>query len=342
MKFLLTGGNGYIGTHLAKNLLDHGHEVNALIYYGTDPSALRQYGASVYEGDIRDYRSVERAAKGCEAAYHLASYVGIWAHDPGVFEDINVHGTITLLNVCRNLGIKRVVMSSSCGIFGPSGNGELIDETHEVNGRSGDAYERSKFKQVEVAENYLDDGVEVLFVYPTRVFGPGIKSDGNSLTKIFEGVLDGSWKIMLGSGRNVGNYVYVEDVVRGMTLVMDKGESGEGYILGGYNFNYNFLFEMLQFLSGRQVRLRTVPAFLLRVVGLVCEFISSWTNRKPFITYRAAVKYTSDWNVSIEKVKQLGYRPTPVTEAFRRTIAAIEVNTASTESTALRPTASLG
>jgi farnesol dehydrogenase len=323
MKFLLTGSNGYIGNHLATALLNNGHKVHALIYTGTDGSALSEKGAEVFVGDIRDYKSVERAARGCDAVFHLASYVGLWARDPGVFYEVNVRGTQTLLNACRNLGIKRVLVSSSCGIFGPSDHGGIVDEKRNNFDKLSDPYDVSKFHQVEIAKNFLDDGIEVVFVYPTRVFGPGIESDGNSLTRIFEGVLDGSWKFMLGNGKNMGNYVYVKDVVKGILLVMDHGKTGEGYILGGYNFTYNFLFEMLQYLTGRQLQLISIPAFGLRLAGRICEIVARWTGKKPFITGHAAKKFTSDWKVSTRKIRQLGFRPPPISKALKCTLGSI-------------------
>lgn len=330
MKFLLTGGNGYIGSHLATMLRRQGHEVNALIYYGTDAGILPGIGARVYDGDIRDYESVTRAAQGCDAVFHLASYVSMWAKDQKIFHEINVEGTQTLLDVCRDHGIRRVLISSSCGIFGPSRNGEYIDEEHHNNHRLVDPYEISKNAQVEIGKRYLKDGIEVLFVYPTRVFGPGLKCDGNSLTQIFEGVMKGTWRYVFGDGKIMGNYVYVKDVVRGMLLVMRYGVSGEGYILGGYNFTYNFLFEMLQYLTGRQLRIIYIPAFLLKLTGWICECKARWTGKKPFITCHAARKFTAHWIVCTRKIQQLGYRPTPLIKALNETLCSIDVPVKST------------
>jgi nucleoside-diphosphate-sugar epimerase len=323
MRTLITGANGYIGSHLVDQLLQQGHDVNALIFEGTDASMLENKPVKIFTGDVRNYESLEQAVAGCETVFHLASLVGIWNKNPRLFHEINVKGTENLLRACQSQDVRRVLICSSCGIFGPSKNGEFVDETRYGNARLTDPYEVSKYRQVELGKRYLGQGLEVVFVYPTRVFGPGIRSDGNSLTSILEGVANGTWRIILGSGKNVANYIFVDDVVRGMSLAMEKGENGEGYILGGTNVTYDQLFGLLQKISGKQIKLTRVPYPVLRMVAFFEVIRSKITGKKPFITAHAAKKYTSDWPVSTQKIQlQLGFQPTPLEVAMRLTLEA--------------------
>jgi nucleoside-diphosphate-sugar epimerase len=325
MKTLITGGNGYIGSHLATALLEKGHSLHALIYPGTDASTLLEQGVKVFTGDIRDYHSVERAARGCGQVYHLASYVSLWAQKPSIFYDINVKGTQNLLNVCRNSSVRRVLVCSSCAVFGPSQNGEMVNETTDYSAQLKGHYELSKFHQVEVAKNYMDDGLEIVFVYPTRVFGPHLKSASSALSTIIEGVLRGTWRIIPGSGKSVANYIFVEDVVKGMLLAMEKGGNGEGYILSGHHVTYGGLFEMvLEAAVQRPRRFIRIPYPVMWLAGSALELYSKLTGKKPPITRHSAWKFDANWKVSSEKIKQsLGFEPTPMRDAIQATVEAI-------------------
>jgi len=339
MKTLITGGNGYIGSHLATALLEKGHSIHALIYPGTDASGLLAQGVKVFTGDIRDYRSVERAAEGCGQVYHLASYVSLWAPDPGIFYDINVKGTQNLLNVCRNNGIRRVLVCSSCAVFGPSENGGVVDETTDYTARLKGHYEWSKFQQVEVAKNYMDDGLEIVFVYPARVFGPRIKSASNAVSAILEGVLRSKWHLIPGNGKSVANYVFVNDVVKGMMLAMGKGGNGEGYILGGYHATYRELFAMVLEADSRQPRhFIHIPYPLMWLTGAALELYEKFSGRKPAVTRHSAWKVNANWRVSSKKiVTSLGFRPTPLWEAIRMTVESMPGGKSTPESHQLPP-----
>lgn len=325
MKYLVTGANGYIGTQLVHALLQYGHTVNAFILHGTDASKLLHPNVTLFEGDILSYPDVARSVTGCDAAFHLASVVSPWEENPEIFHRINVIGTQTLLRACAYQQVKRVVVSSSCGIFGPSRDGRMVDEQTDNLANLDEPYELSKYHQMEVAKNFLDEGLEILLAYPTRVYGPGLKSYGNSLTAIIEGALKGTWRIIPGSGKSYGNYVFVKDVVKGMLLIMEKGKSGEDYILGGQNATYNDLFNTLQHISGRKLSLFRIPPFLMRLLGKAGEFLARWTHKKPLLTVHGAEKFTSDWLVSTRKIREdLGFRPISLEEGMRRTVEGIQ------------------
>ena len=324
MKYLVTGANGYIGEHLLPALLEKGHTVHAFLLKGTDTSFLLKNGVTVFEGDILDPISLGHAANGCDAAFHLASLVSPWEKDPQLFHRINVGGTQTLLRVCVEKNVKRVLVCSSCGIFGPSTNGNLVNERTDHFSRLREPYEFSKYHQREVAKNFPGEGLEILIAYPTRVFGPGLKSHGNTLTAIIEGALNGSWHLIPGNGNSYGNYVFVDDVAKAMILIMEKGQSGEDYIIGGQNATYNDLFDILQRIATRRFSLFRVPSPVLRLLAAFEETRARLTGKRPFITRFAAQKFTSDWLVSTQKIrKKLGYRPISLEEGIRRTVKAI-------------------
>jgi nucleoside-diphosphate-sugar epimerase len=325
MKTLITGANGYIGNHLAEELLNRGYEVNALMLKGTDAHSLDYLPVNIFFGDVRHAETLEPALEGCDTVFHLASLVGFWAKDPNVFHDVNVVGTDTLLKTCLRKGVKRVVVVSSCGVFGLSHKNQTLDERTDNGAKLTDPYEVSKFRQVEVSKKYLDYGLEVVFVYFSRVFGPGIKSDGNSITGIIEGMLNGTWRIIPGSSNTIGNYAFVQDVVNGIFQVMVRGRNGESYILGGENLSYGQLFGYVEELSGRHFKLTRIPYPLMFLIGCVEEIRSKLTGKKPFITTFIARKFTTNAIISCQKAKdELGYYVTPAKEAIRQTLVALQ------------------
>ncbi|MCF8245211.1 MAG: NAD-dependent epimerase/dehydratase family protein [Saprospiraceae bacterium] len=324
MKTLITGANGYIGNHLAEELLNRGYDVNTLMLKGTDAQSLDYLPVNVFFGDVRQAETLEPALEGCDTVFHLASVVGIWAKDPTVFHSVNVVGTDTLLKTCLRKGVRRVVVVSSCGVFGLSHQNQTLDEQTDNGANLTDPYEVSKFQQVEVSKKYLEYGLEVVFVYLARVFGPGIKSEGNSITGIIEGIVNGTWRIVPGNGKTIGNYAYVHDVANGMIQAMVRGRSGEGYILGGENLSYLQLFGFVEELAGRHFNLTRIPYPLLWMVGLVEGTRSKITGKKPFITTFIARKFTTNAIFSCQKAKnEIGYTVTTAKEAVRQTLGGL-------------------
>ncbi len=280
---------------------------------------------NIFTGNIQDEASLAPALEGCDTVFHLASVVGLWAKNPNIFHEVNVIGTDTLLKNCLRKGIKKVVVVSSCGAFGLPEAGKMLDETVENGEKLTDPYEVSKYNQVAISKKYLEYGLEVVFVYLSRVFGPGIKSDGNSITGIFEGMLNGTWRIIPGDGKTVANYAFVHDVVNGMVKAMERGGNGEGYILGGENLDYDQLFDHVEALTGRHFKLRKIPYPVMWFLGWEEEWRSKLIGSKPFVTRFGAKKFTMDCPISCLKAQmQLGYRITPVKDALKFTLDTLQ------------------
>lgn len=334
MKYLITGANGYIGTHLVRQLAQQGDEAHAFILPGTDDSLLQHPNIRIFEGDILQPEDLPEALCGCDAVFHLASIVSPWERDPGIFHRVNVQGTQLLMEHCLEQGIRRVLISSSCGIFGPSRKGLPVDETTDNAANLREPYELSKYHQAETAKRFLQKGLEVVVVYPTRVYGPGIDSHGATMTRIIRQAAEGNWHIIPGNGKGIGNYVLVEDVALGMARVMEEGHNGEGYILGGDNAAYDDLFRLVQQNIPETIRLFKAPYYLLYLAALEEELRAKWTGKPPFITRHGAKKFTGNWAVSTAKIRrELGFCHTPLEEGIRLTIESFGLSGSTRHST---------
>jgi nucleoside-diphosphate-sugar epimerase len=217
--------------------------------------------------------------------------------------------------------VERVLICSSGGVFGPSQSGELIEENKLVPFEALGAYEKSKFLQREVALQYCCESLQTVIVYPTRVFGPGPRTPASSLTHLLQNAVRRQRCFVPGNGHNTGNYVFVDDVAQGMLLAMDRGQAGEGYILGGSNLTYLELIHHLERTTRRSIAVWRIPKPALRTVAQL-EWFRSWIfQTRPALSMQAVEKYTADWPVSIAKARrELGYEPMHIESALGLTM----------------------
>ena len=129
MKIFITGATGYIGSHLALRLAESGHEVHALCRSREKADQLNHPMIRPIIGDLHDYKALTEGMQGCDQVYHVAAFARVWAKDSGQFYAINVEGTRHVLNACVAAGVKKVVFTSTGGIFGAS-FGEAITESY--------------------------------------------------------------------------------------------------------------------------------------------------------------------------------------------------------------------
>jgi nucleoside-diphosphate-sugar epimerase len=319
MTTLVTGGCGFIGSRLVKYLVDRGETVHVLDMPGA--KSLQHPHVRFYEGDVLDLASVVEAMQGCTRVYHLAGYAKNWAEHSETFFETNVTGTRIVLEAARRLGVQKVVVTSSNLTFGPS-NGILVTESSKRANDLLTPYARSKFLVENVARFYARQGLSVVIVNPTRVFGPGPLSEANSVTKMIAWYCSGSWRFILGNGKAVGNYVYVDDLVRGFALAMERGRSGENYILGGENVSFDEFFERLGAMAPKRRIMFHLPARLALVFARWELLLARLTSHWPLITPDWTRTFLADWNYSSGKAqRELGYHITPLQLALQQTLS---------------------
>jgi nucleoside-diphosphate-sugar epimerase len=212
------------------------------------------------------------------------------------------------------------VHTSTAGVFKPSGERPNSEESpmaasHIIH------YDRSKAQAEQKITAYVRDGMDVVIVNPTRIYGPGKLGDSNGVTRMIRDYMKGRWHIIPGNGRSVGNYVYIDDVVDGHILAMEKGRTGERYLLGGSDLSFNEFFNILKEVSGCHYFLIKIPLFIGISAAAIMLTIARLTGRMPLITPGLLKKYSHHWAVSSEKAKsELGYDPLDFREGLRKTI----------------------
>ncbi|HYF26203.1 MAG TPA: NAD-dependent epimerase/dehydratase family protein [Baekduia sp.] len=244
-KVLVTGGAGFIGSHVVRLLLERGDDVRVTVREGTRTDNLEGLDVERVVGDLRDRRAVRRAMQGVELLFHLAGSTSLRAGADALFES-NVDVTRVVLGEALQAGVERVVHTSSVAAIGPAPPGTTADEEQVFRaGRFGLPFVNSKHEGEAEALRLCAAGLPVVIVNPAHVLGPGdVNRSSTELVRRFllrqiPAYVDGTLCI-----------VGVQDVARGHLLAAEKGAVGERYVLGGRNFTLDRLFADLGRLSG--------------------------------------------------------------------------------------------
>jgi farnesol dehydrogenase len=332
-KAFVTGANGFIGTRLIEALVQRGQPVRALSrrpnpqpdpppgFGWNDGGPLASPLVEWVRGDITDRDSLVRGMEGCSQVYHLAACAKNWARDPTIFHEMNVQGMRNVFDAAVTRAVQRVVWTSTMLTFGPTPRGQVYDEESP---RSTDHffadYDETKTIAEQEALRRAAEGFPVVIVNPARVYGPGHLTEGNSVSLLIDQYDRGLVPFLLNLGVNVGNWVYIDDVVQGHILAMKKGRIGQRYILGGENASLKRFFRLVDQVSGK--RHFQVPVF--RYSALIFAWIlkkrAEWFGVYPQISPGWVRMFLADWAYSTEKAqRELGYRPTPLAEGLKST-----------------------
>ena len=319
MKILITGASGYIGNKLANRLADHGHEVHALIRSDVFEKWLKHPKIKIFKGDILDKESLLLAMKGCEQIYHTAAKVGAWAKDVSIFYKVNVDGTRNVLDAALISGVRKTVITSSSGVLGPARDKPVeendirrIDFTID--------YDRSKKGSEDVAIEYARQGVNVVIVAPSKVYGPGNISHSLTANAIIQTFLQ-KRIALIPRGTYSVCFAFIDDVVAGHILAMEKGVGGEKYILGGVNISYFDFFNRIRTLSSGKGHIIKVPKGFIKTWAYLQELNHRLWGTPVRFTVRSVDHLFSNYIFSSRKaINDLGYRITPLDEALHKTI----------------------
>ena len=242
-KLLVTGADGFIGSHLTEELVRRGHEVKAFVLYNSfnswgwlDRCAPEVQGQfEVFAGDIRDPHGVKQAMQGCEAVLHLAALIAIpySYHSPDTYVDTNVKGTLNVLQAARELGLGRVVHTSTSEVYGTA-QFVPITEAHPLQGQS--PYSATKIAADQLAYSfYTSFNLPVIIARPFNTYGPR-QSARAVIPTIITQIANGQCQIKLGAVSPTRDFNYVKDTVAGFIAALEA-KQGDGEVV---NFGSNY------------------------------------------------------------------------------------------------------
>lgn len=320
---LVTGANGFLGATLVRKLLERGQRVKAFVRPETDLSALTglpQDRMLLAVGNVLAEGSVYRALTGCTGIYHTAANFKLWDKNPQRIIDPAVIGTRNVLKAAQARGIRKIVVTSSCGVLGTTQD-QPMDETHELNLHDPEAYIRAKVEAASVVAEAVDAGQPVVSVLPGSIAGPGDRKptpNGQTLLRYLRHSPGLRFPVVPG-GLNI---VDVEDVALGHILAMEKGKVGESYILGGDNLTYSQIFEILADITGLAEPGKPTSPGLARLVGSLWELFARFRGGEPIVTSRIARDYVGSnvWVTSEKAETELGYTHRSAREALARSV----------------------
>ena len=320
MKILITGATGYIGYKLALEAARRNYTVHILVRDLQSPLLPVHPNIVKFKGDITDKQSVMAAMHGCAKVMHAAAIAKLSAKDNSIFYSVNVEGTRNMLDAALVLGVKKFVFTSSGAVIGPSGKFPMNESDPRIAAFEND-YEISKHWAEELVKEYCRKGLFATIVAAPRVYGPGHECNGNTMNTLLKTILSMRVAFVPSCDKVVANYAFVDDVVNGHFLAMEKGLGGEKYILGGENLSYRSFFQTIKQQAGKRIRLIRIPTFLLRLWSFlymtVCNLIGRETHLSPKVVDRLAQNRA----LSCDKaIRQLGYSVTPFAEGIHKTI----------------------
>jgi dihydroflavonol-4-reductase len=324
MLAFVTGATGFLGSHVARVLAEQGAELRLLVRPNSNLRNLEGLNADRVIGDLRDPASIEKSLSGCHALFHVAADYRLWVRDPDEMYRANVEGTRSLLEAARKQGVRRIVYTSSVATMGfTSGSktksGSLADESSPVSlADMIGHYKRSKFMAEQVAVKAARSGADVVVVNPTTPIGErDIKPTPTG--RIVVDFLKRKFPAYVETGLNL---VDATECARGHIQALEKGRSGERYILGGENLTLKQILDRLAAITGLKSPSVKLPYFFALATGVVDEMVTGrLLGREPRATIDAVRMGRKMMFVSSAKAeRELGWRTVPVEGALRRSV----------------------
>jgi dihydroflavonol-4-reductase len=323
MVTLVTGASGFVGSHVARQLVSAGHSVRILARRSSRLEFLEDLAVERVEGDLRDADSIASAMKGVTQVFHVAADYRLWARNPEEIYDSNVGGTRRLLEAAAAEGVSRIVYTSTVATIAVSKPGDgshdaLPDEsTPAAVDQMIGHYKRSKFLAEAEALKAAAAGLPVVIVNPTTPVGPGDWKP-TPTGKIVVDFLNGRMPAYVDTGLNL---VAVEDVASGHLLAAERGRTGERYLLGARNMTLKQILEALAAITGRPAPRVRLPHAVALAAGYADEWFSRLVGRDPRIPVEGVKMSRHRMFVATGKAeRELGYSPGPVEAALARAV----------------------
>ena len=325
MLTFLTGATGFLGSHVARVLAAQGAQLRLLVRPTSNLRNLEGLKAETATGDLRDPASLEKAISGCDTVFHVAADYRLWLRDPAEMYRSNVDGTRAILEAARKAGVRRVVHTSSVATMGFTSNGHPADEDSPVSlADMIGHYKRSKFMSEQIALQAGRSGMHVVVVNPTTpVAEQDVKPTPTG--RIIVDFLKRKFPAYVETGLNL---VDATECARGHVTALERGKSGERYILGGENLTLKQILDKLAAITGLPSPKVKLPYIFAFAAGAVDETITGrLLHREPRATIDTVRMGKKKMFASSAKAeRELGWKIVPVDGALRRAVEWFRTN----------------
>jgi nucleoside-diphosphate-sugar epimerase len=320
VKVFVTGGTGFIGGELVRQLRARGDEVACLVRNPAKGAEAAALGCELVAGDLGDTEAIRKGMEGCDAVIHAAAIyeVGIPAKEREPMRDANVGGTERVLGAALEAKVAKVVYVSTVGIG--QTHGKTIDESYEApDGPFTSCYEETKWQAHQVAKKLIGEGLPCTIVQPGGVYGPG---DTSSLGQMIDQFLSGKMPLIPFPDTGIC-FAHVEDTAAGILLALDKGKPGESYFLSGPAATIRGALETIAKVAGKKAPKRALPTPLLKMMIPIGPLIGKMMGQPPNLRELISAADGCTFWASNEKARrELGYAPRDLEQGLRDTLEA--------------------
>lgn len=315
MKYFLTGATGFLGGSLARQLRKAGHEVVALVRNPEKAAGLSGLGIVLAKGDVTEKESMRAPMQGCDGVFHVAGWYKVGVKDTSPGQRINVEGTRNVLELMKELGIKKGVYTSTLAVNSDT-RGAMPDERYHFSGTHLSEYDKTKGEAHAIALQFIKEGLPLVVLMPGLIYGP----DGTSLS-------DEALRLYLKKQlpliprKAAYSWAHVDDVAYAHILAMEKAAPGSTYIVCGPTHLLTEAFHLAHQITGIRKPL-AVPPFMLKITAAF-----AWLLERVFtlpemysseaLRVQAGVTYTGD---NTKARNELGYTPRDLETGLRETL----------------------
>ncbi|MER3523621.1 MAG: epimerase [Ignavibacteria bacterium] len=314
MRLFVTGGTGFIGRRVVRQLRSAGHDVVALVRSSVRGAELEQLGITTVLGDVTDKESMRDAMRGVDGVIHLAAWYRIGSPDRLTAERANILGTRNVLELMRELSVPKGVYVSSLAVNSHT-RGVVVDEHYRYFGPHLSLYDKTKWRaHYEVAEPMMSEGLPLVIVQPGLVYGSDDRSlVGDTLRRYLMG------RLPVAPKGTAFCFAHVDDVARGILLALERGRTGENYFLCGPPMSFVAALELCEKITGRKAPRVLIPPAIMKLTSLVVRLVESVVTLPPIYSSEALrVNAGTTYLGSDAKARrELGFTTRPLEEGFR-------------------------
>ncbi len=323
MTTLVTGAAGFLGSHVARQLLARKESVRVLLRPTSQNRAIADLPLEYVTGDLRDPASLDRAMNGVRRVFHVAADYRLWAHRPKEIYESNVTGTKNVLEAAKRAGVEQFIYTSTVATVAVDRPQLPNEATESQLGEMVGHYKRSKWLAEKEALNAAKRGLPLIVVMPTTPVGPGDWKP-TPTGKIILDFLNGKMPGYVETGLN---FVGVEDCATGHLLAAEKGKIGERYLLGAENLALKQVLDELEKITGLPAPRLKIPHGLALGAAYVETAFSRLVGREPQIPVEGVKIARHLMFVDCSRAqRELGFRPGPVAAALERAVRWYEAN----------------